>query len=40
MNENETEYSIEEDSITRECSVEKGFHKKFLNMTDHRSMGI
>ena len=32
MNENETEYSVEEFTITCEGSVEKGPHKNFLKV--------
>ena len=38
MNENETEYSIEEYAITVEGNIEKGSHKNFLKLTARGSM--
>ena len=40
MNENETEYSMEEDVITGEGNMEKGSHKNFLKVTDRGSMEV
>ena len=40
MNANETEYSIEEDTITGEGNVEKVSHKKFLKVISCGSMDV
>ena len=40
MNENETEYSIEEYAITGEGNVEKGYHRNFMKVTDCGSMEV
>ena len=40
MNENETEYSIEEYAITVEGNIEKGSHKNFLKLTARGSMEV
>ena len=37
-NSNETEYSVEDDAITGEGNVEKGYNKKFLKVTARGSM--
>ena len=38
MNENETEYYIEDYSVTGEDNVDRGSHKKFLKVTSRGSI--